>query len=333
MIIPLNLGADSYDIVLERGALEKASEYLDLNRRALIVTDSGVPKEYAEKVLSLCKSGSIFTVPRGEDSKNFDNFRKIMSKMLSLGFTRGDCVIAVGGGVVGDLAGFSAACYMRGVDFYNIPTTLLSQVDSSIGGKTAIDLDGVKNIVGAFYQPKCVLIDPDTLKTLDSRQLKSGLCEAIKMAAACDGELFELIEKSENLEADLPTIIERSLIIKRDVVEKDPKERGIRKVLNFGHTVGHAIEANRGGALLHGECVALGMIPMSGEGAKTRIINLLKKYDIPYEITDNPDDLLSFITHDKKMQSGAVSAVYCGDIGKFELRNMTPEEILGKLSR
>lgn len=333
MIIPLNLGSDSYNIILERGALDKAHRYLDLNRRALIVTDSGVPKEYSKTVLSQCSGGSIVTIKQGEDSKSFDNFRNIMSKMLSLGFTRGDCVIAVGGGVVGDLAGFSAACYMRGIDFYNIPTTLLSQVDSSIGGKTAVDLDGVKNIVGAFYQPKCVLIDPDTLKTLDGRQLKSGLCEAVKMAATCGGELFELIEKSENLTEDLPKIIERSLIIKRDIVENDPKERGLRKVLNFGHTVGHAIEALHGGELLHGECVARGMVPMSGERAKARIINVLKKYDIPYEITDNPEDLLSFIIHDKKMHSGTVSAVYCDDIGKFELRNMTPEEILRKLSR
>ena len=241
--IYLDLEENSYGITVESGALTKAGGLFDLDRRVLVVTDDGVPEEYAEAVASQCREPYIVTLPHGEATKNFESFRQLLSEMLSHSFTRKDCVVAVGGGVIGDLSGFAAACYMRGVDFYNVPTTLLSQVDSSIGGKTAIDLDGVKNIAGAFYQPKGVLIDPETLKTLDSRQLHAGLAEAIKMAATSDAFLFKKIEESSDLQADLQTIIVGALLIKRDVVQQDPKENGLRKILNFGHTIGHAIES------------------------------------------------------------------------------------------
>ena len=153
-VLQMDLGVDSYDIVIERGALHKAKDLLNLDRKVLVVTDAGVPQEYAAAIASQSREGFVCTVPQGEDSKSIPQFSAILSKMLELGFSRKDAVVAVGGGVVGDLAGFAASAYMRGVDFYNIPTTVLSQVDSSIGGKTAVNLDGVKNIVGAFYQPK-----------------------------------------------------------------------------------------------------------------------------------------------------------------------------------
>ena len=167
MKIPVTLAERNYDITLERGALKKAGEILDLKRKVLIVTDSEVPFEYLETVRRACKQSVTATVKSGEASKSLENFEKLCRLMLEEGFTRKDCVVALGGGVIGDLAGFAAACYMRGIDFYNIPTTLLSQVDSSVGGKTAIDLAGIKNIVGAFYQPKGVLIDPEVLQTLE----------------------------------------------------------------------------------------------------------------------------------------------------------------------
>ena len=166
MTIHMNLGKDSYDILVERGIIAKAHEHLNLNRRVLVVTDTGVPAEYAETVAALCKESVICNLEMGEASKSLEGFGRLLSAMLEHSFSRKDCVVAVGGGVVGDLAGFAASAYMRGIDFYNIPTTLLSQIDSSIGGKTAINFGGVKNIVGAFYQPKKVLIDPDLLKTL-----------------------------------------------------------------------------------------------------------------------------------------------------------------------
>ncbi len=331
MIIPLDLGEQSYDITVSRGALNKAGELLNLDRRVLVVTDSGVPSAYAETVAAQCKCATVVCIPQGEQSKNLASFEQLLKAMLDGGFTRKDCVVAVGGGVVGDLSGFAAACYMRGIDFYNIPTTLLSQVDSSIGGKTAVDFGGVKNIVGAFFQPKAVIVDPDTLKTLDPRQISAGLAEAIKMSLTSDAELFSLIESSTDLDADIEEIIRRALIIKRDVVQKDPKEMGLRKILNFGHTVGHAIESANGGALFHGECVALGMLPMCSDAVRERLLRVLKKYNLPCEIKDNAETLLPYITHDKKMQQSGVTAVTVKEIGSFELVNMTAEQITEKL--
>lgn len=327
MDISVKLGAESYDIVLEEGALKRAGEYLDLDRRVLIVTDSGVPNEYADTVAGQCKHAVKTVIPSGEQSKSIENFEMLLKTMLQNGFTRGDCVVAVGGGVVGDLSGFASSCYMRGIDFYNIPTTLLSEVDSSIGGKTAVDYCGVKNAVGSFCQPKRVLIDSRTLKTLDKRQLSAGLSEAIKMAATFDRELFELIEKSEDIYADIETVIYRSLCIKRDVVEKDPKEKGLRRVLNFGHTVGHAIESEGGGAFLHGECVAMGMIPMSSENVRKRLTAVLKKYGLPTEIPYESERLMPYIAHDKKMKDGCVSAVLCEEIGSFYIKDVSLSDI------
>ena len=318
---------DSYDIVLERGVLAKAGECLDLNRKVLVVTDDGVPKAYAETIAAQCKEPVLVTIPQGEGSKNFENFKMLLSKMLEASFTRKDCVVAIGGGVVGDLSGFAAACYMRGIDFYNVPTTLLSQVDSSIGGKTAIDLDGVKNIVGAFYQPKKVLIDPDTLKTLDQRQLSAGLAESIKMSLTSDAELFERIKNSEDLQADLEEIIRASLMIKKDVIEKDPKEQGLRKILNFGHTIGHGIEAYYEGTYLHGECVAIGMIPMCSEEVRKELLPVLKKYHLPVNCDAGREALLPYILHDKKMNQSTISIIYVPVIGQYEIREISPDTL------
>lgn len=228
MILPVKTGTGGYNIYLERGALKKAREYLNLSRRALIVTDSGVPKEYAETVAAQCKEPYIVTLPEGEKTKCFESFKFLLSKMVEYGFTRSDCVVAVGGGVIGDLAGFAAASFMRGIDFYNIPTTVLSQVDSSIGGKVAIDFEGYKNIVGAFYPPKAVIIDSNTLTTLPERQISNGLAESVKMSLTSDKELFELFEK-DDIKENIDTIIEKSLKIKRAVVEQDEKRRTFAK--------------------------------------------------------------------------------------------------------
>ncbi len=328
MKISVNLGAESYDIVLEREAIKNASKHLNLDRKVFIVTDSGVPSEYSDCIASQCKEATKMCIPQGEASKNMQNFMGILQNMLEASLTRGDCVVAVGGGVVGDISGFSASCYMRGIDFYNIPTTLLSQVDSSIGGKTAIDFCGVKNVVGSFYQPKKVIIDPDTLNTLDKRQFNAGLAEAIKMAATFDAELFEKIESSKDIHSDIDDIIYRSLCIKRDVVEKDPTEKGLRKVLNFGHTVGHAIESEADGKLLHGECVAIGMLPMCSDEVRARLKKVLENNGLPTEIKTAKEKLLPFMLHDKKMQSGKVNAVYVEKIGSFEIKQATAEEIL-----
>jgi 3-dehydroquinate synthase len=255
-----------YDIILERGALQKVNELLDLDRKVLIVTDDGVPEAYAKVVASQCKEAEIVTIPQGEQSKNIENWSMLLKALVENNFTRSDCVVAVGGGVVGDLAGFAASSFMRGIDFYNIPTTLLSQVDSSIGGKTAVDFMGYKNLVGAFYPPKKVVIDPYTLRTLPQRQLTNGLCESIKMGLTSDKELYEIIAKNDLDDDTLDEIIYRSLLIKKAVVEADEREGGLRKVLNFGHTIAHAIESINGlEKYYHGECVGIGMLPMCSQ--------------------------------------------------------------------
>ena len=301
---------------------------LDLDRKVLVVTDDGVPAQYAETVLHACKEGFRFVLPQGEASKNLDNWQALLAAMLDHGFTRGDAVVAVGGGMVGDLAGFAAASYMRGITFYNIPTTLLSQLDSSIGGKTGVDFGGVKNIVGAFYQPDGVLVDPDCLKTLSPRQLHEGLAEGIKMAATCDAELFRLIAGTDDLERDLETIIVGGLRIKRDVVQADTEEKGLRRVLNFGHTVGHAIEAASGGALFHGECVAAGMMYFCSDEARAELQPVLVKYGLPVTDPFDPDTLLSYVLHDKKMgDGGEITCVQVERIGQYSFLRLGAEAI------
>ena len=324
MIINMDLGKNSYDIVVERGCLKKAYELLDLNRKVLIVTDDGVPKEYSECVAKMCKEPYIECVSQGEISKSFKTYEYILSKLLEYGFTRGDCVVAVGGGVVGDLSGFVASSFMRGIDFYNIPTTLLSQIDSSIGGKVAINLNGIKNIVGAFYQPKKVLIDPDVLKTLPKRQISNGLAEAIKMALTSDKELFDLLETKDILE-NIDEIIIKSLEIKRMVVQQDEKEKGLRKILNFGHTIGHAIESTK--KLYHGECVALGMIPMCSIDVRSRLINVLKKADLPTSIAIDKEACLNAIKHDKKFDKDTITVIYVNSPGEFEMKKRSDEKL------
>lgn len=322
MILPVKTSSGGYNIYLERGALLKAGEYFNLDRRVLVVTDSGVPSQYSETVAKQCKTPFIVTVPEGETSKCFDEYKTLLSALVDNGFTRSDCVVAVGGGVVGDMAGFAAASYMRGICFYNIPTTVLSQVDSSVGGKVAIDFGGYKNIVGAFYPPSGVIIDPDTLKTLPARQISNGLAEALKMALTSDPELFEIFEKG-NAVKEIDTVIERSLKIKRSVVEQDEKEGGLRKILNFGHTLAHAIESQNGMQnLYHGECVALGMLPMCSEKVRKRLVPVLESLNLPVSTDIDAKAVIDAVRHDKKMSGDKITVIYVPETGSYEMKKM-----------
>ena len=328
MTIHMNLGEDSYDIVVERGVLVSANQHLNLDRRVLVVTDTGVPEKYAKTLAAQCKEGIICTIEMGEASKSLEVFGKLLQTMLDNGFSRKDCVVAVGGGVVGDLSGFAASAYMRGIDFYNIPTTLLSQIDSSIGGKTAINFGGVKNIVGAFYQPKKVLIDPELLKTLPKRQISNGLAEAVKMALTSDKELFDIFE-NKDVESSMNEIIIRSLNIKKNVVEQDEKESGLRKILNFGHTIGHGIESSEGKSeLYHGECVALGMIPMCGEAIRPRVIDVLKKCSLYRTLEYDWEKITEAAFHDKKADGDSVTVTTVSKIGSFEMKKMNCIDVI-----
>ncbi len=322
MIIPIKSSILNYQIVLEKDILYKAKEYLNLNCKVLIISDDNIPNTYLEIIKKQCLNPFVYLITAGEKSKNITNYQKIISFMMSHHFSRKDAIVALGGGVVGDLSGFISATYMRGITFYNIPTSLLAQVDSSIGGKTAIDFHNYKNIIGAFKPANMVLIDPNTLKTLDIRQLHAGLVEVIKMALTCDSSLFEIIEKSEDLFYDIDFIIYKALLIKKNIVEQDEKENNIRKVLNFGHTIGHAIESYFDMTLLHGECVGLGMLYMMPNDLKERVIKILKKYNLPTTIDFDIDKLLKLIYLDKKSIDNKIDIVFVKEIGTYEIRNI-----------
>lgn len=328
MNIHMDLQENSYDILVESGILSAASEHLNLKRRVLVVTDSGVPVSYAQTLAAQCATAVVYTVETGESSKSLEVLTQILQVLLKQNFSRKDCIVAVGGGVVGDLAGFAASIYMRGIDFYNIPTTLLSQIDSSIGGKTAVNLGGVKNIVGSFYQPKKVLIDTSLLATLPPRQIANGLAEAIKMALTSDAELFALLEQKD-IKTHLEEIIVKALNIKKYVVEQDEKEDGLRKILNFGHTLGHGIESSENlSELYHGECVALGMLPMCAASIRPRVVAVLKKCDLYNLIDFDWEKITEAAFHDKKADGELVTVTMVQEVGNFEMKTMKCAEVI-----
>ena len=319
--LTMNLGERSYDIILKNGALENLYQFARLDRKVAVVTDSGVLAEYAQRVADQCRESTIITVPQGEASKSFKVLETVLRQMLEFNMGRGDLVVAVGGGVVGDLAGFAAAIYMRGIDFINCPTTTLSMIDSSIGGKTAVDLGDTKNIVGAFWQPKLVIVDPATLSTLPRRHYINGLAEAVKAGLLADPELFAIFEKGD-IDTQISEIIYRSLRFKKNVVEQDETERGMRKALNFGHTIGHGIEAVKGikgrrtVGLFHGECVALGMLPMiESKALQKRVRAVYRRIGLPTRTTYNKEKVLAEMLHDKKAQGGQITVIKVPGLG------------------
>lgn len=321
MILSVDLGPRSYDVIIERGVLSRGGELLDLNRKVMIVTDSGVPEQYAQSIARQSKTPFIFTFPQGEESKTVTTWTEILDRLVEENFTRTDCVVAVGGGVAGDMGGFAAAAYLRGIDFYNIPTTLLSQIDSSVGGKVAVDHKGYKNLVGAFWQPKRVLVDPDVLSTLPARQVSAGAAEAVKTALTGDAELFALFESGKALDR-IEEVIYRSLAVKASVVGQDERESGLRRVLNFGHTVGHAVETVCEYSLLHGECVALGMLPMVSPKVRKRLLPVLRSLNLPTRYEGDTEAVISAMKHDKKCAGGEITAVRCEEVGTFEFRKV-----------
>ena len=331
--LTMNLGERSYDIIIKSGSLENLYQFARLDRRVAVVTDSGVPAQYAQRVADQCKDARIITVPQGEASKSFKILESVLRQMLDFGMGRGDLVVAVGGGVVGDLAGFAAATYMRGIDFINCPTTTLSMIDSSIGGKTAVDLGDTKNIVGAFWQPKLVIVDPDTLSTLPRRHYINGLAEAVKASLLADPELFAIFEKGD-IDAQIGEIICRSLRFKKGIVEQDETEHGMRKALNFGHTIGHGIEAVRGvrgrrtTGLYHGECVALGMLPMIEDPALVkRVRAVYRTLGLPTRASANKEKVLAYMQHDKKASGSSITVIKCPGLGCWRADKLPMTEL------
>lgn len=328
MKLRVNLTDKSYDIVIDHGVLHRIQEYADLNRKVLVISDTGVPQEYRDAVLAQCPNGYSVVVEQGESAKSFRVYEMLCKKLLELSFSRTDCIIALGGGVIGDLSGFVAATYLRGIEFIGIPTTTLSQIDSSIGGKVAINLENVKNIIGNFYHPSVVLIDPNTLHTLPQRHFSNGLVEAVKAGLIYDASILDLFEQNDPKDV-IDEIIYRSLLVKKDVVEKDEKEQNLRKILNFGHTLGHGIETVYGlHDLLHGECVAIGMMPMlEDEVLKQRVLKIYQKLGLKSEIDYNPDEVYQVMTKDKKVQGNTITVVKVKEAGKARLEKIPTEQL------
>lgn len=351
----LNNKKPCYDIVFSidfQGLIPELKGLEIESRRVCVVTDSHVASLYGDEIMDLlegeCKEKALFSFPAGEENKTLATVKDIYTFLIEKKFDRKDLLLALGGGVVGDITGFVAATYLRGIDFVQVPTTLLAQADSSIGGKTGVDFDGYKNMVGAFYMPSLVYMNVSVLKTLDDRQFFSGFAEVMKHGLIKDSIFYEwlLDNMYEICGRDVDTLQEmvaRSCKIKKLVVEKDPTEKGERALLNFGHTIGHAIEKSKNFTLTHGECVALGAVAAAFISWKHEWLSMEEYYEIrdmfvpfnlPISIENiDPQEILKLTKSDKKMENGSIKFVLLKKVGKAVIdRNVTDEDILNALS-
>jgi 3-dehydroquinate synthase len=310
-----------YDVIIETGLLARLKPFCQPNTVYVIITDSGVPSVYVEQVKQAFGEPLVLRFEQGEESKSLSTYEHIIERLVRANVKKDAVLIALGGGVVGDLCGFVASTYLRGVDYIQIPTTLLSQIDSSVGGKVAVNTRLAKNIIGHVYPPKLVLIDPATLATLSPRQFSNGMAEMIKIAATADAELFERI-KSKAVLNDLEAAIARSVELKKQYVEADEFDQSVRQYLNFGHTFGHAIETYyRYEKYLHGEAVAIGMVRIaSRKHIKEQLIECLRAYDLPIEDPVVEADLLETILRDKKARNNSFKIIDVPVIGSAEFR-------------
>ncbi len=340
-----------YDIVIENSfdtLLNELESFEIENKKLCIVTDTNVEKLYATELKELlekkAKKVVVFAFDAGEENKNLNTVKALYEKLIQEKFDRKDMLVALGGGVVGDLTGFTAATYLRGIDFIQVPTTLLAQVDSSVGGKTGVDFDSYKNMVGAFYMPKLVFMNMATLSTLPENQFYSGMGEVLKYGLIKSesffgwlvSNLYEIYEKEPEM---LEEMVYESCNFKKIIVEKDPTEQGDRALLNFGHTIGHAIERQMNFKYLHGECVALGMIAAAHISWKRDLIStdeffeirdMFVAFNLPISITDiTPEEILETTKSDKKMENGKIKFVLLKKMGKaFIDKTVTDEEML-----
>lgn len=331
-----------YNIVIDKGILPKSGNMIKKvtsAERVAVITDDTVDKLYSDVVMkSLSDAGFEtfkFVFPHGEKSKNISTFSSILEFLAESGLTRTDALVALGGGVVGDVAGFAAASYLRGIDFIQIPTTLLACVDSSVGGKTAIDLKAGKNLAGAFYQPKLVIADFETLSTLTDGIFADGMAEVIKYGVIFDKAFFEFLRDNEAKD-NLEYVITRCVELKRDIVNADEKEKGVRALLNFGHTVGHAIEKCSGYKIPHGSAVAVGMVIISraaykcsfcDENCTDIIASLNKKYSLPVSTDFSASELSSAAMADKKRAGDKIKLIIPEALGNCVIKSVPTSEL------
>lgn len=352
--VNINLGNCSYTIHIDHYGLNNLGtilQQLNLSGKVLIISDEHVGHIYGQRVCSMLAAAGfeadLFLVKPGEEIKSLDVANTIFTKAITMGLDRRSPIIALGGGVVGDLTGFIAATYLRGIPFIQVPTSLLAQVDSSVGGKVAVNHALGKNLIGAFYQPKVVMIDLNTLATLPMRELSTGLAEVIKYGLIADRNFFTYLQDhcSQILNRDsdaLRYIIKRSCEIKASVVEQDERESSLRMILNFGHTIGHAIEANAGyGKYNHGEAVAIGMIGaalisyylnLCSRDLVEAVRHIVSSYQLPLKASDcSAQEMMNLLTRDKKTIGGKTHWVLLNSIGETMIRNDVPDEIVYKV--
>ena len=348
--ISLTLENENYNVLVGTGLLaHTASQIKSLtsinSSKAAVVTDSHVGPLYAETVISSLNEAGIettlITVPAGEASKSMEQATSVCREMLNSGLDRKSFLVALGGGVVGDLAGFCAAIFQRGIPCVQIPTTIVSQVDSSVGGKTGVNTPEGKNLLGAFHQPQLVLADVDTLSSLPEREFNEGFAEIIKHAAIRDESLLKLVEQRDQIRDHLIPLVSRNVLIKANIVEEDERETtGIRALLNFGHTIGHGIEAAGGyGRFLHGEAISLGLVAAirlsSANSSLTveegdRLIACLEQYGLPIKLPDDISDeaILISLQRDKKFEDGQIRFVLLNQTSQaFVSSDITTEQI------
>ncbi len=339
-----------YDVIIARGLLDTLGERLSGDYsgcKITLVTDSKVDTLYSKKVIDRLSDVGFqtekFVFPEGEQSKNKDTLFALLEFMAEKRMTRNDILLSLGGGVVGDLTGFAAAVYQRGIRFIQLPTTLLAAVDSSVGGKTAVNLEKGKNLAGAFWQPEAVYCDLDTLDTLDDKTFADGMAEVIKYGVIADSELFCKV-KGGNVRNDadlIESIVARCVEIKREIVNEDERENGVRKLLNFGHTVGHAIEKCSDFTVSHGSAVAMGMVVAARASYKNgfsdsdltdEIITALKNNNLPFECPYSAEKLSAAALTDKKMSMGNVAFIVPEKIGKCKIEKIGSLELISFIS-
>lgn len=320
-----------YDVLIEKGLLSKIDTYIDKDKELVIITDENIPRIYLDTILSRLGNHVVLFVPQGESSKSIKMVYQLINEMISNKITRSATLIALGGGVIGDLAGFVASIYMRGIDFIQIPTTLLAQIDSSVGGKVGINADKMKNAIGSFKQPKLVLIDSEVLKTLDQKQVNNGIAEMIKYGLIARKSLFKALLINDIFD-NIDKYIYECVSIKTDFVVLDELDLGQRQLLNYGHTIGHAIEQESQYKLLHGESIAIGMMLMAKDQLfENELKQLLVKYNLPTKHTQNKENLYKYIVTDKKVSGDVLNLIMVTEPGKAFIKPINKEEIKKKL--
>ncbi len=329
----IHLNEHSYNIYIESGLLTQAGKLIRQvygGAQAIVLSDETVHSLYGKRLTAALDdagiSSSVFLISPGEASKSMNVLEELLTFMADSGLTRSGLLIAMGGGVVGDLGGFAASCYMRGIDFVQIPTTLLSQVDSSVGGKTAVNLRSGKNLVGAFWQPRLVIADTQLLSTLNDREFAGGMAETLKHGLIADGDFYRFLMTGD-VRTHMDEVVRRNVEIKAAVVGEDEREHGKRKLLNFGHTLGHAIEKCSGYTVAHGYAVATGMVlasraaerlGYSPAGMLEAVRAACRRFDLPTECPYTAPELYAAATGDKKRDGGSIDVVVLKEVGRAE---------------